>query len=137
MGLKPNDILFAYKLLPDHTAEEELQFKKFQAGGVEIRVSSMSDDGGTTIHLNNPVFPHIEYGIIRMEDLVYIQEFYIRANPIVKTSDRIIYENVQSVELYDGRKSFGLSETIFDKEYTRKLLSFLLLLTPWIIYMTT
>ena len=125
MGLQPNDILFAYKLLPDHTAEEELQFKKYQAGGVEIRVSSMSNDGGTTIHLNNPVYPHIEYGIIRMEDLVYIQEFYIRANPIVKTSDRIVYENVQSVTLYDGRKSFSLSETIFDKEYTRKLLSFI------------
>ena len=124
MGLKPNDVLFAYKLLPDHTADEELQFKKFQAGGVEIRVSSMSTEGGTTIHLNNPVFPNIEYGILRMEDLVYLQEFYIRANPIVKTSDRIVYENTASVELYDGRKSFSLSETIFDKDYTKKLLSF-------------
>ena len=125
LGLKPNDVLFAYKLLDGASAQIKAKFKEAQAGNIKIRVASMTDSQGEQmLACNNLIFPYIEYGIIRLEDIVYIQEMYIRLDPIVKSNEQIVYENTSSVELYDGKKEFSLTDTLFDKEYTRKLISF-------------
>ena len=125
LGLKPNDVLFAYKLLDGASAQIKAKFKEAQAGNIKIRVASMTDSQGEQmLACNNLIFPYIEYGIIRLEDIVYIQEMYIRLDPIVKSTEQIVYENTSSVELYDGKKEFSLTDTLFDKDYTRKLISF-------------
>ncbi len=125
LGLKPNDVLFAYKLLDGATAQEKAKFKEAQSANIKIRIASMTDtQGQQMLACNNLVFPHIEYGILRLEDIVYIQEMYIRLDPIVQSSEQIVYENTSSVELYDGKKEFSLVNTLFDKDYTRKLISF-------------
>ena len=123
--LEPNDILFPVKLLPNATAHEQLKFKEARAGGIEIRcVASSNWNGEVTFHFTNPLFTNIEYAKISVKEIVYLQNYYIKLNPIVEEKNNFYYSNSESIELYDGKKQFSVDKTIFDDIYTRKLLSY-------------
>lgn len=123
--LEPNDILFPVRLLPGYIAHEKLKFDEMKARGIEIRVVGTSSyNGETLLHYNNPIFQHIEYAKISVKDIVYIQNYYIKLNPIVQSTNNFHYSNTESIELYDGKKPFNIERTIFNEEHTRKLLSY-------------
>ena len=123
--LEPNDILFPVKILPEATAHEKLKFKEMRAGGIEIRCVAISSyNGETVLHFNNPLFTNIEYAKISVKDIVYIQNYYIKLNPIVQETNNFYHYDSESVNIYDGKKQFNISETLFDEKYTRKMLSY-------------
>lgn len=123
--LEPNDILFPVKTLPEATAHEKLKFKEMRDGGIEIRmVASSSWNGEVLLHFNNPLFTNIEYAKISVKDLIYIQNYYIKLNPIVRESNNFYHSDMESIELYDGKKQFNTERTLFNEQYTRKLLSY-------------
>ena len=123
--LEPNDILFPVRTLPNATAHEKLKFKEMRAGGIEIRCVAVSSwRGETLLHFNNPIFTNIEYAKISVKDIVYIQNYYIKLNPIVQETNNFYHYDSESVKIYDGKKQFNISETIFNEQYTRKLLSY-------------
>ena len=123
--LEPNDILFPVRTLPDATAHEKLKFREMRDGGIEIRmVASSTWNGETMLHFNNPLFTNIEYAKISVKDIVYLQNYYIKLNPIVQSSNNFYYSNQESIEIYDGKKPFQIDTTIFDEVYTRRLLSY-------------
>ena len=123
--LEPNDILFPVKTLPEATAHEKLKFKEMRAGGIEIRCVAISNwNGETLLHFNNPLFTNIEYAKISVKDLIYIQNYYIKLNPIVQENNNFYHSDSESIKLYDGKKPFNIERTIFNEQYTRKLLSY-------------
>lgn len=123
--LEPNDILFPVRTLPDATAHEKLKFKEMRAGGIEIRCVAVSNwKGETLLHFNNPLFTNIEYAKISVKDLIYIQNYYIKLNPIVQENNNFYHSDSESIKLYDGKKPFNIERTIFNEQYTRKLLSY-------------
>lgn len=123
--LEPNDILFPVRTLPEATAHEKLKFKEMRAGGVEIRCVAVSNwNGETLLHFNNPLFTNIEYAKISVKDLIYIQNYYIKLNPIVQENNNFYHSDSESIKLYDGKKPFNIERTIFNEQYTRKLLSY-------------
>ena len=123
--LEPNDILFPVRTLPDATAHEKLKFKEMRDGGIEIRLVATSNwNGEVLLHFNNPLFTNIEYAKISVKDLIYIQNYYIKLNPIVQESNNFYHSDSESIEIYDGKKQFSIEKTIFNEQYTRKLLSY-------------
>lgn len=123
--LEPNDILFPVRTLPEATAHEKLKFNEMRAGGIEIRcVASTTYNNDTLLHFNNPLFTNIEYAKISVKDIVYIQNYYIKLNPIVQETNNFYHYDSESVKLYDGKKQFNISETIFNEKYIRNLLSY-------------
>lgn len=123
--LEPNDILFPVRTLPEATAHEKLKFREMRAGGIEIRCVAVSNwNGETLLHFNNPLFTNIEYAKISVKDLIYIQNYYIKLNPIVQENNNFYHSDSESIKLYDGKKSFNIEKTIFNEQYTRKLLSY-------------
>lgn len=123
--LEPNDILFPVRTLPEATAHEKLKFREMRAGGIEIRCVAMSNwNGETLLHFNNPLFTNIEYAKISVKDLIYIQNYYIKLNPIVQENNNFYHSDSESIKLYDGKKPFNIERTIFNEQYTRKLLSY-------------
>lgn len=123
--VEPNDILFPVKLLTGYTPHERIKFEEMKAGGIEIRcVATSTYNGETVIHYNNPLFEHIEYAKISVKDIVYLQNYYIKLNPVVQSSHNFYYSNQESIDLYDGKKQFTLDRTIFNENYTRHLLSY-------------
>ena len=123
--LEPNDILFPVRTLPEVTAHEKLKFREMRAGGIEIRCVAMSNwNGETLLHFNNPLFTNIEYAKISVKDLIYIQNYYIKLNPIVQENNNFYHSDSESIKLYDGKKPFNIERTIFNEQYTRKLLSY-------------
>ena len=123
--LEPNDILFPVRTLPEATAHEKLKFKEMRAGGIEIRCVAVSNwNGEILLHFNNPLFTNIEYAKISVKDLIYIQNYYIKLNPIVQENNNFYHSNSESIKLYDGKKPFNIEKTIFNEQYTRKLLSY-------------
>ena len=123
--LEPNDILFPVRTLPDATAHEKLKFKEMRDGGIEIRLVATSNwNGEVLLHFNNPLFTNIEYAKISVKDLIYIQNYYIKLNPIVQESNNFYHSDSESIEIYDGKKQFSIERTIFNEQYTRKLLSY-------------
>lgn len=123
--LEPNDILFPVRTLPDATSHEKLKFKEMRAGGIEIRCVAVSNwKGETLLHFNNPLFTNIEYAKISVKDLIYIQNYYIKLNPIVQENNNFYHSDSESIKLYDGKKPFNIERTIFNEQYTRKLLSY-------------
>lgn len=123
--LEPNDVLFPVRTLPDATAHEKLKFKEMRAGGIEIRCVAVSSwNGETLLHFNNPLFTNIEYAKISVKDLIYIQNYYIKLNPIVQENNNFYHSDSESIKLYDGKKPFNIERTIFNEQYTRKLLSY-------------
>ena len=123
--LEPNDILFPVRTLPEATAHEKLKFKEMRAGGIEIRCVAVSNwNGETLLHFNNPLFTNIEYAKISVKDLIYIQNYYIKLNPIVQENNNFYHSDSESIKLYDGKKPFNIEKTIFNEQYTRKLLSY-------------
>lgn len=123
--LEPNDVLFPVRTLPEATAHEKLKFKEMRAGGIEIRCVAVSNwNGETLLHFNNPLFTNIEYAKISVKDLIYIQNYYIKLNPIVQENNNFYHSDSESIKLYDGKKPFNIERTIFNEQYTRKLLSY-------------
>lgn len=123
--LEPNDILFPVRTLPEATAHEKLKFREMRAGGIEIRCVAVSNwNGETLLHFNNPLFTNIEYAKISVKDLIYIQNYYIKLNPIVQENNNFYHSDSESIKLYDGKKPFNIEKTIFNEQYTRKLLSY-------------
>ncbi len=123
--LEPNDILFPVRTLTEATAHEKLKFKEMRAGGIEIRCVAVSNwNGETLLHFNNPLFTNIEYAKISVKDLIYIQNYYIKLNPIVQENNNFYHSDSESIKLYDGKKPFNIEKTIFNEQYTRKLLSY-------------
>lgn len=123
--LEPNDVLFPVRTLPEATAHEKLKFAEMRNGGIEIRmVASSSWNGETLLHFNNPLFTNIEYAKISVKDIVYIQNYYIKLNPIVKETHSFYHSDRESIELYGGKKQFNIEQTIFGEQYTRQLLSY-------------
>lgn len=123
--LEPNDILFPVRTLPEATAHEKLKFREMRAGGIEIRCVAISNwNGETLLHFNNPLFTNIEYAKISVKDLIYIQNYYIKLNPIVQENNNFYHSDSESIKLYDGKKPFNIEKTIFNEQYTRKLLSY-------------
>lgn len=123
--LEPNDILFPVRTLTEATAHEKLKFKEMRAGGIEIRCVAVSNwNGETLLHFNNPLFTNIEYAKISVKDLIYIQNYYIKLNPIVQENNNFYHSDSESIKLYDGKKPFNIERTIFNEQYTRKLLSY-------------
>lgn len=123
--LEPNDVLFPVRTLPEATAHEKLKFKEMRAGGIEIRCVAVSNwNGETLLHFNNPLFTNIEYAKISVKDLIYIQNYYIKLNPIVQENNNFYHSDSESIKLYDGKKPFNIEKTIFNEQYTRKLLSY-------------
>jgi|GEM_PF-5187333 len=123
--LEPNDILFPVRTLPEATAHEKLKFKEMRAGGIEIRCVAVSNwNGEALLHFNNPLFTNIEYAKISVKDLIYIQNYYIKLNPIVQENNNFYHSDSESIKLYDGKKPFNIERTIFNEQYTRKLLSY-------------
>ncbi len=123
--LEPNDILFPVRTLPEATAHEKLKFREMRAGGIEIRCVAVSNwNGETLLHFNNPLFTNIEYAKISVKDLIYIQNYYIKLNPIVQENNNFYHSDSESIKLYDGKKPFNIERTIFNEQYTRKLLSY-------------
>lgn len=123
--LEPNDILFPVRTLPEATAHEKLKFKEMRAGGIEIRCVAVSNwNGEVLLHFNNPLFTNIEYAKISVKDLIYIQNYYIKLNPIVQENNNFYHSDSESIKLYDGKKPFNIERTIFNEQYTRKLLSY-------------
>lgn len=123
--LEPNDILFPVRTLLEATAHEKLKFREMRAGGIEIRCVAVSNwNGETLLHFNNPLFTNIEYAKISVKDLIYIQNYYIKLNPIVQENNNFYHSDSESIKLYDGKKPFNIEKTIFNEQYTRKLLSY-------------
>lgn len=123
--LEPNDVLFPVRTLPEATAHEKLKFREMRAGGIEIRCVAVSNwNGETLLHFNNPLFTNIEYAKISVKDLIYIQNYYIKLNPIVQENNNFYHSDSESIKLYDGKKPFNIEKTIFNEQYTRKLLSY-------------
>lgn len=123
--LEPNDILFPVRILPEATAHEKLKFREMRAGGIEIRCVAVSNwNGEALLHFNNPLFTNIEYAKISVKDLIYIQNYYIKLNPIVQENNNFYHSDSESIKLYDGKKPFNIEKTIFNEQYTRKLLSY-------------
>lgn len=123
--LEPNDILFPVRTLPEATAHEKLKFREMRAGGIEIRCVAVSNwNGEALLHFNNPLFTNIEYAKISVKDLIYIQNYYIKLNPIVQENNNFYHSDSESIKLYDGKKPFNIEKTIFNEQYTRKLLSY-------------
>ena len=123
--LEPNDILFPVRTLPEATAHEKLKFKEMRDGGIEIRTVATSNwNGEVLLHFNNPLFTNIEYAKISVKDIIYIQNYYIKLNPIVQESNNFYHSDSESIEIYDGKKQFSIEKTIFNEQYTRKLLSY-------------
>lgn len=123
--LEPNDILFPVRTLSEATAHEKLKFREMRAGGIEIRCVAVSNwNGETLLHFNNPLFTNIEYAKISVKDLIYIQNYYIKLNPIVQENNNFYHNDSESIKLYDGKKPFNIEKTIFNEQYTRKLLSY-------------
>lgn len=123
--LEPNDILFPVRTLPEATAHEKLKFREMRAGGIEIRCVAVSNwNGETLLHFNNPLFTNIEYAKISVKDLIYIQNYYIKLNPIVQENNNFYHSDSESIKLYDGKKPFNIEKTIFNEQYTKKLLSY-------------
>lgn len=123
--LEPNDVLFPVRTLPEATAHEKLKFAEMRNGGIEIRmVASSNWNGETLLHFNNPLFTNIEYAKISVKDIVYVQNYYIKLNPIVKETHSFYHSDQESINLYDGKKQFNLEQTIFGEQYTRQLLSY-------------
>lgn len=123
--LEPNDILFPVRTLPEATAHEKLKFNEMRSGGIEIRCVATSNwNGETLLHFNNPLFTNIEYAKISVKDLIYIQNYYIKLNPIVQSNNNFYHSDTESIKLYDGRKQFNIEKTIFNENYTKKLISY-------------
>ena len=124
-NLKPHDVLFPIKLLDGYTTYEKEKFDEAVAGNIKFIVTSQSTyNGETLLFINNPIFKNVEYGIIRLENIVYLQNFFAKLNPIVEQTSELNYINYPSVEEYDGRKEFTLSYTLFNETYTKKLISY-------------
>ena len=124
-NLKPHDVLFPIKLLDGYTRYEKEKFDEAVAGNIKFIVTSQSTyNEETLLFINNPIFKNVEYGIIRLENIVYLQNFFAKLNPIVEQTSELNYINYPSVEEYDGRKEFTLSYTLFNETYTKKLISY-------------
>ena len=123
--LEPNDILFPVRLLPEATAHEKLKFNEMRSGGIEIRCVATSNwKGEVLLHFNNPLFTNIEYAKISVKDIIYVQNYYIKLNPIVQSNNNFYHSETESIKLYDGKKPFNIEKTIFNENYTKKLLSY-------------
>lgn len=124
-GVAPNDVLFPVRVLEGATLHEKLKFEEMKRAGIEIRCTAVSNyENEVLYHFNNPLFLNIEYAKIPCENIIYVQNYYIKANPIVKKSEFFYHTDRESIELYDGKKSFSIDTTIFDNEYTKKILSY-------------
>lgn len=125
LDLAPNDVLFPVRVLEGASGHEKLKFKEMNSRGIEIRCTSKTIMGTEVVYtFNNPLFMNIEYAKIPLENIVYLQNFYIKLNPIVASKHIFYYSNQESVEIYDGKKEFSLPTTIFNEEFTKKLLSY-------------
>lgn len=75
-NLKPHDVLFPIKLLDGYTTYEKEKFDEAVAGNIKFIVTSQSTyNGETLLFINNPIFKNGRYGIIRLENIVYLQNF--------------------------------------------------------------